>query len=203
MAAESATEMSLDVDPTTQTQILVKIKTRDDILECPLSAAKMSKVLMNATADDSAFDPDVPQDLSQIETRYMKKIIAFMVYHQDLPFVEPRKPLLFDTLAQEIPEQPWDVAFCDELDLRSAFELLYAVNYMDIEPLLQLVACKIATMVKNKKTEQEIMEMLGLNAENITEEEAKFVHDMCTEVLAAPPEPEIIRIQDDDVKVDE
>lgn len=55
----------------------------------------------------------------------------------------------------------FDAKFVDELEQETLFRLLLAVNYMDIQPCVELICAKIASLMKGK-TPQAIRKTFGI-----------------------------------------
>ncbi|WBY58873.1 suppressor of kinetochore protein 1 [Plasmodium yoelii yoelii] len=89
--------------------------------------------------------------LPNIKTQILKKIIEYMEYHIHNPPDEIPKPLITSNLQDVV--SVWDYDFVNT-DKETLYELIEASNYLDIKPLLDLTCGKIASMMKDKTTEE-------------------------------------------------
>lgn len=108
---------------------------------------------------------DIP--LPDIKFDILKKIVEYLVHYKDTNPKEIPKPLPNANLL-EVTDQ-WDVDYINAMELDSVFDLINAVNYMDIPPLLDLSCAKIASLMKGK-TAEEIRAMFGIE-NDLTEQE--------------------------------
>uniref|UniRef100_A0A8C9H0V7 S-phase kinase-associated protein 1 n=1 Tax=Piliocolobus tephrosceles TaxID=591936 RepID=A0A8C9H0V7_9PRIM len=106
-----------------------------------------------------------------IKTPILKKVIEYMEYHIDNPADEIPKPLITSNLQDVV--SGWDYEFVNT-DKETLYELIEASNYLDIKPLLDLACGKIASMMKDKTTEEIRAEFDIVN--DFTKEEEKQVN---------------------------
>ncbi|SCO67953.1 suppressor of kinetochore protein 1, putative [Plasmodium vivax] len=130
--------------------------------------ASMSTVILNILEVMTAEEDTIP--LPNIKTPILKKIIEYMEYHINNPAEEIPKPLITSNLQDVVSS--WDYDFVNT-DKETLYELIEASNYLDIKPLLDLTCGKIASMMKDKTTEEIRAEFDIVN--DFTREEEKQV----------------------------
>ncbi|EUD64774.1 S-phase kinase-associated protein 1 [Plasmodium inui San Antonio 1] len=130
--------------------------------------ASMSTVILNILEVMTAEEDTIP--LPNIKTPILKKIIEYMEYHINNPAEEIPKPLITSNLQDVVSS--WDYDFVST-DKETLYELIEASNYLDIKPLLDLTCGKIASMMKDKTTEEIRAEFDIVN--DFTREEEKQV----------------------------
>ncbi|EAA18927.1 skp1 [Plasmodium yoelii yoelii] len=125
--------------------------------------ASMSTVIFNILEVMTSEEDTIP--LPNIKTQILKKIIEYMEYHIHNPPDEIPKPLITSNLQDviislkkikiitSIVVSVWDYDFVNT-DKETLYELIEASNYLDIKPLLDLTCGKIASMMKDKTTEE-------------------------------------------------
>ncbi|SCP04835.1 suppressor of kinetochore protein 1, putative [Plasmodium ovale] len=132
--------------------------------------ASMSTVIMNILEVMTAEEDTIP--LPNIKTQILKKIIEYMEYHIHNPADEIPKPLITSNLQDVVSS--WDYDFVNT-DKETLYELIEASNYLDIKPLLDLTCGKIASMMKDKTTEEIRAEFDIVN--DFTREEEKQIRE--------------------------
>lgn len=132
--------------------------------------ASMSTVILNILEVMTAEEDTIP--LPNIKTPILKKIIEYMEYHINNPAEEIPKPLITSNLQDVVSS--WDYDFVST-DKETLYELIEASNYLDIKPLLDLTCGKIASMMKDKTTEEIRAEFDIVN--DFTREEEKQIRE--------------------------
>ena len=130
-------------------------------------AARRSQ-LIKGIIDDYPDDPEVP--LHNVKSSILQRIISFMEYYKDSEPKEIEKPLPSNNFNECV--DAWDFQFID-LEIEVIFEIIFAANYMDIKPLLELASSKIASVIKGKSPE-EIRRIFNIQNDFTPEEEAQI-----------------------------
>jgi len=129
----------------------VTIISSDEVrFEVPKDVAFCSEVVKSLLVDATDYSEPVP--VYGVDSETMKIIFEFCEHH--------------------IKDPPWYDAFM-EMDHSVLFKLAEAANYMDVNPLLNLVCAKIACMIKDKSVE-EIRTTFDIPNNYTPEEEAAF-----------------------------
>ncbi|GAW81588.1 suppressor of kinetochore protein 1 [Plasmodium gonderi] len=134
------------------------------------NTASMSTVILNILEVMTPEEDTIP--LPNIKTPILKKIIEYMEYHINNPADEIPKPLITSNLQDVVSS--WDFDFVNT-DKETLYELIEASNYLDIKPLLDLTCGKIASMMKDKTTEEIRAEFDIVN--DFTREEEKQIRE--------------------------
>jgi S-phase kinase-associated protein 1 len=126
-------------------------------------------------ADDEAdvnvpLEEDIKVPLPLVKNDILEKVIEFCKKHEKSPMAEIDKPLKSSNMSENVDE--WDAKFIDQpQDI--IFELLNAANYMDIKSLLDLCCGKVASIMKDK-TSDEICRTFNIVDDLSKEEKEKF-----------------------------
>jgi len=125
------------------------VKTPDDVI-CEFSpeALKMSSIL---TCMHTEF-PDDTVPIQLVKGNILKMVVEYCEYHKDKQTEEIEKPLRSTRLV-ECGVSSWDDAFISKPN-EELQELILAANYLDVKPLLELCAAKIASLMKGKSVEE-------------------------------------------------
>jgi len=130
-------------------------------------AARRSQ-LIKGIIDDYPDDPEVP--LHNVKSSILQRIISYLEYYKDTEPREIEKPLPSNNFSDCV--DAWDYQFID-LEIEIIFEIIFAANYMDIKPLLELASSKIASIIKGKSPE-EIRRIFNIQNDFTPEEEAQI-----------------------------
>lgn len=109
------------------------------------SLSGLLKIVMKSDLEATEIKVDVEADI-------LKKIVEYLVKHDGIPANKIQSPLLtvnLDTLIS-----PWDFTFIHTFDNDNLIKLLNAVNYFNINCLLDLGCAKIAIQVKDKNSDE-------------------------------------------------
>lgn len=121
--------------------------------------------------NDEEFDSENIDEipLPNVSRYYLEKIIQFCEFYKTKSnrFVKVHKPImssnmsdLIKTKDDNVETSNWYIEFLNmpqdinEMAHHKLFTLMIAANYMDIDPLLQLISVKVASMLKGKTTEE-------------------------------------------------
>jgi len=125
----------------------IKVKSSDGkVIELSTKAASRSK-LLSGIIEDYPEDSEFP--LNKINGSTLEKVKEYLVHYQDSEPKQIEKPLLpdFKNCVDE-----WDYKFIGD-DNSLILSLIFAANFMDIKPLLELAAAKVATLIRGTTTE--------------------------------------------------
>ena len=130
-------------------------------------AARRSQ-LIKGIIDDYPDDPEVP--LHNVKSAILQRIISYLENYRDTEPREIEKPLPSNNFNDCV--DAWDFQFID-MEIEVIFEIIFAANYMDIKPLLELASSKIASIIKGKSPE-EIRRIFNIQNDFTPEEEAQI-----------------------------
>ena len=146
------------------TEKTIKVKSSDGkVIELSTKAASRSK-LLNGIIEDYPEDSEFP--LNKINGATLEKVKEYLDHYKDIEPKQIEKPLPKDF--KECVDE-WDYTFID-VDNSLILSLISAANFMDIRPLLELAAAKVATMIRGTTTETIRNDF---DIKDITEEEDK------------------------------
>ena len=125
---------------------LVKLIPSDDdkaIVEIPLEIACMS-VTIKTLLEDTGCIVEVPILLRNVTKKVLDKVVEYCKYHAE----NPAKPDTTDAKVTCEDISQWDKNFCI-MDQTTLFELFWAANSLEIDPLLDLTGKTIDNMKTN------------------------------------------------------
>ena len=125
----------------------IKVKSSDGkVIELSTKAASRSK-LLSGMIEDYPEDSEFP--LNKINGETLEKVKEYLSHYQDSEPRQIEKPLQKD-FKDCVNE--WDYKFIGD-DNSQILALIFAANFMDIKPLLELAAAKVATLIRGTTTE--------------------------------------------------
>ena len=125
----------------------IKVKSSDGkVIELSTKAASRSK-LLSGIIEDYPEDSEFP--LNKINGATLEKVKEYLSHYQDSEPRQIEKPLQKD-FKDWVDE--WDYKFIGD-DNSQILALIFAANFMDIKPLLELAAAKVATLIRGTTTE--------------------------------------------------
>ena len=125
----------------------IKVKSSDGkVIELSTKAASKSK-LLRGIIEDYPEDSEFP--LNKINGETLEKVKEYLVHYQDSEPRQIEKPLPKDF--KDCVDE-WDYKFIGD-DNTQILAIIFAANFMDIKPLLELAAAKVATLIRGTTTE--------------------------------------------------
>ena len=136
------------------------------------SKAVQRSVLVKGIIEDYPDDAEVP--LNNVKSNILKKIKEYLEHYENTEPKEIERPLPSQNFKECVDE--WDYDFIGKVDDNETLEnLILAANFLNIKPLLILLAAKIASKIKGVNT-QTIRTVFGINELN-EEEKKQFIED--------------------------
>nr|QFG73617.1 MAG: Skp1 family, dimerization domain protein [Megaviridae environmental sample] len=122
--------------------------------------------------DDEDIDEDRTIPLPNINTAVLNDIIIYCEYYITHTMPEPPKPLnkKLKTFFEE-QNVMWYYDYADNMSEEHLFHVMLGANYMDIQPLLNLLCAYVGDVVKTKSPE-EIRTLFNIENDFSPEEEA-------------------------------
>ena len=125
----------------------IKVKSSDGkVIELSTKAASKSKLLSGVIQD---YQEDSEFPLNKINGETLEKVKEYLVHYQDSEPRQIEKPLPKDF--KDCVDE-WDYKFIGD-DNTQILAIIFAANFMDIKPLLELAAAKVATLIRGTTTE--------------------------------------------------
>jgi S-phase kinase-associated protein 1 len=155
---EKASEqvLGLDSDESVQKIINIRAKSEDDQNPNKYPYHKISrKALCLSTIIDAAFQGDSEETEYEFDLKpdMMELIIEWLTKHDGKAPEPVKKPIRSKNIS-EIVSDPWDATFLSKLPKAQLYELTKAANFLDIKPLLDICAAKIASIIKGVPLEK-------------------------------------------------
>lgn len=133
--------------------IVTLVSQEGTMFSMPICVVRHSTLISTMLEDDGGEDGEVAEiPLPYVKAAVMTRVAEFLQLYEDEPFPEIPKPLPSTNMADAVPAKY--AAFVDGLSPEMQFELILAANYMDVQPLLELLCAKVASTVKGKTPEQ-------------------------------------------------
>lgn len=154
--------LPLDVE---LTEPMISIHSNDNCTFCfPKSTVCMSEFVKNTLLTDR----DATQLSLNVKGSTLELIFEYMMYHT----TNGRSPLAIKPILKpirsldmkKIVDDPWDAEFSLKLEHKQVFDIIVASNYLQVEPLLNLLCARVATLIKNK-SHDEIRKLFSPNEE--------------------------------------
>jgi S-phase kinase-associated protein 1 len=148
-----------------------KLMCSDGELEASIGALKLAKVTKLMLEDEDE-DATLPLPLPDVNRKTMMKVLEFLEHHTKHAMPEIARPLRDANIAVWLKDFEWDKKYVDDMEDAELFDVTLAAKYLDCDPLLDLCAAKIASMIKGK-TPQEIRKVFAI-PEPTPEQEQKL-----------------------------
>ena len=146
----------------------IKVKSSDGkVIELSTKAASKSK-LLSGIIEDYPEDSEFP--LNKINGATLEKVKEYLSHYQDSEPKPIEKPLQKDF--KDCVDE-WDYKFIGD-DNSQILDLISAANFMDIKPLLDLAAAKVATLIRGTTTESITKDF---DISDFSKEEEKQIQD--------------------------
>ena len=151
---------------------LVKIRTEDGkVVELSKKAAERSEIL-KGMIEDYPDDPEL--HIKSVKGDALLKIKEYLEHYEVSEPKEVTKPLKSNDFKECVDE--WDYDFIGKVEDNEVLEnLILAANFLNIKPLLILLAAKIASKIRGVNT-QTIRGVFGIKDLN-NEEKMQFKAD--------------------------
>jgi len=154
------------------------ISSEGTVFTIPIENAIISN-LVKIMLEDCDCDCDSDSDSDKIEeipilrvsSNILSRVVDFMEHMKIEPLNDINQPLQTTDIS-EIVQERYVTFLNDKNDL---YELVNASNYMDIKPLLNLTCVKLATMIKDKSSE-EIRQIFNIE-NDLTPEDEKQIRE--------------------------
>ncbi|KAJ2156585.1 suppressor of kinetochore protein mutant [Coemansia sp. RSA 552] len=161
----------------------IKLATADGfVAEVEQDIIKQSGTIRNLLHDVGSSDTPIP--VPNVSGPILNMVIRYCKHHRDdISRQQPRDPLPGDgnDSREAVTQQAisrmdaFDHDFC-RVDQGTLFDLILAANFLDIQPLLDLVGYTVARKMEGKSVE-ELRETFGVKGDFTPEEEAQARKD--------------------------
>ena len=142
---------------------LITLKSSEEKLyQISEKAAKRAKVI-NDLLEDYGKNDSIPLD---INSETLESVIKYLEHYENEEPKNIQKPLKSGDLTKVL--DTWDYEFISKFSLEKSVDLVNAANYINLDSLLQLSLCRIASEMK------EVRKKYGIECD-MTEEEKKEI----------------------------
>ncbi len=154
----NSSELSLSLDTDNSESKIVKIRSKSEDPENPnkYDYHEISrKALKLSTIIDTAIQADSQEHELEFDIQpEMMELIIEWLRHHDGKAQEPVKKPIRSKNIKEVVTHEWDGNFLSKLKKKDLYELTKAANFLDIKPLLDICAAKVATIIKGVPLEK-------------------------------------------------
>lgn len=152
------------------------------VFKAQYGAIKLSKTIKDVMETLGVSNEPIP--LPNVNSRELELVIEYCEHHQK---VDPKftneekaeqtteKDKYTTHLISKLGEE-WVKKFFNNLPQDKLFDLLLAANFLDIDPIIQIIAYSIAQSIKGK-TPEEIKSLYNITGDFTKEEEEKALKD--------------------------
>lgn len=124
---------------------LYTLQSRDGVaFSITKKMADSANVVKEMIEDEAEDDDDDSILFLPLQSRELKRVVAFMEYHENDPMGKITRPVSREMTANGV--SAWDVDFI-HLPIPELIALWQAANYVDMADLLLLVEAKVASML--------------------------------------------------------
>lgn len=169
--------LEMDVTPNTP-KVYIKLVPNDATEDYAISVEKSivmkSTTLKNMIEDLGDDNNLIPIPLSNINSVQLQKIIEYFVYRSEHPYVAPKKRKVgVQESTRELDD--WEKEYCPK-DFHTLFNMILAVNFLDMKELLVVLCKEVATRIEGMTT-QEIRILFNITNDFTPEEEEKIIKE--------------------------
>ncbi len=147
-------------------QIILK-SSEDKQFKISEKAAKRAKVF-NDLLEDYGKNENIPLE---INSETLESVIKYLEHYENQEPKIIEKPLKSSDLTKVL--DTWDYEFISKFSLEKSIDLVNAANYINLDSLLQLSLCRIASEMVDQPIE-EVQKKFGIESD-MTEEEKKEI----------------------------
>ncbi len=147
-------------------QIILK-SSEDKQFKISEKAAKRAKVF-NDLLEDYGKNENIPLE---INSETLESVIKYLEHYENQEPKNIEKPLKSGDLTKVL--DTWDYEFISKFSLEKSVDLVNAANYINLDSLLQLSLCRIASEMVDQPIE-EVQKKFGIESD-MTEEEKKEI----------------------------
>jgi hypothetical protein len=128
-------------------------------------------------------------EIHEVDGKTVKKIIEYLVHFRtfDPPVIEkPLKTILLKEVTDE-----WSASFIEAFSIDDLYLLIEGAGYFQVESLLELACCRVASIFKAKQDNVEELRAIFNIEADMTEEDRKKIEDEYREKRLKPYEEKV------------
>ena len=137
--------------------------TRSQVsMEIAQEIGMVKEVLGDSLDEAESMKEEIP--LPNVNDEQLKMVIEFLEHHIDQEAMAPiQRPLKSNIMKEVVSE--WYANYVD-MEPKKLFDLIHAANYMDVPNLVALSTAKVAQLIYNSKTAEEVEEKFNWSPTN-------------------------------------
>ncbi len=152
---------------------VITLITNDKVrLDIDISSAEKSKLLKEIIQE---YHNENTIEIHEVDSKTVKKIIDYLVHFRTSEPPTIQKPLKSANLKEVTDE--WSANFIESLTIDELYLVIEGAGYFQVEPLLELACCRVATIFKEKQDNiEELRSIFNIEAD-MTDEERKKIEE--------------------------
>jgi len=166
---------------------VITLVTNDKVrLDIDIGSAEKSKLLKEIIQE---YQNENIIEIHEVDSKTVKKIIDYLVHYKtsEPPIIQ--KPLKSTNLKEVTDE--WSANFIESFTIDELYLVIEGAGYFQVESLLELACCRIATIFKAKQDNiEELRSIFNIEAD-MTDEERKKIEEEYREKRLKPYEDKI------------
>ncbi len=166
---------------------VITLVTNDKVrLGIDIGSAEKSKLLKEIIQE---YQNENIIEIHEVDSKTVKKIIDYLVHYKtsEPPIIQ--KPLKSTNLKEVTDE--WSANFIESFTIDELYLVIEGAGYFQVESLLELACCRIATIFKAKQDNiEELRSIFNIEAD-MTDEERKKIEEEYREKRLKPYEDKI------------
>ena len=144
------------------------VSSDNEKFEISTKASKRA-VLINKMIEDYQDKSEFP--VNNVNKKNLQKIVQYLEQYENKDPTNPKAPLPSKNFKDCVDD--WDFKFLPT-ELEDVFELFQGANFMDIQPLMELTAAKIADVIRNLSAD-DIRKTFNIQNDFTKEEEEQMI----------------------------
>lgn len=155
-------------------------------LDIDVASAEKSKLLKELLIE---YQNESEIDIQEVDGNTVKKIIEYLNHYRnsDPPVIE--KPLK-SIMLKEVTDE-WSANFIEGISIDELYLLIEGAGYFQVESLLELACCRVASIFKAKQDNiEELRSIFNIEAD-MTDEDRKKIEDEYREKRLKPYEEKV------------
>lgn len=166
---------------------VIILVTNDKLrLEIDIVSAEKSKLLKEIIQE---YHNENIIDIHEVDSKTVKNIITYLIHYKtsEPPIIQ--KPLK-SAILKEVTDE-WSANFIESFTIDELYLIIEGAGYFQVESLLELACCRVATIFKSKQDNiEELRSIFNIEAD-MTEEERKKIEEEYREKRLKPYEDKI------------
>ena len=166
---------------------IITLITNDKVrLEIDIISADKSKLLKDLLQE---YPNETVVEIQEVDSKTVKKIIDYLIHFRTSDPTVILKPLV-SSILKEVTDE-WSANFIESFTIDELYLIIEGAGYFQVESLLELACCRVATIFKSKQDNiEELRTIFNIEAD-MTEEDRKKIEDEYREKRLKPYEDKV------------